>query len=165
MTMKTLLLLRHAKSSWKDGEIADRDRPLTARGKRDAPRVGQLIRERELVPNLIVSSTAKRARKTADLVAEHCGYKGEVELLDDVYEADVNTLIKVLAKAAPDATRVMLVGHNPGLDELLFALTGVDEHLSTAALAQLTVAVAKWRDLEANTAAKLEKVWRPRELQ
>jgi phosphohistidine phosphatase len=162
--MKTLLLLRHAKSSWKDGNIADRDRPLTARGKRDAPRMGQLIREKELVPNLIVSSTAKRARKTAELVAEHCGCDRKIELVDDVYEADVKTLIRVLAQVAPEATRVMLVGHNPGLDELLFALTGVDEHLSTAALALLTVAVAKWRDLEANTAAKLEKVWRPSEL-
>lgn len=163
--MKTLLLLRHAKSCWNEPGTSDFDRPLNDRGKRDAPRMGQLIREQNLVPDLIVSSPAKRARKTADVIAETCGYKNSVEVVDGVYEANVKTLIKVLAKSAPIAERVMLVGHNPGLDELLYALTGDDEHLPTAGLAQLTVAVSKWRDLEANTAAKLEHIWRPRELE
>ena len=71
--MKTLLMLRHAKSSWKDGSLSDHDRPLNERGKRDAPRMGQILKEQALVPELIISSTAKRARKTAAKMAEAAG--------------------------------------------------------------------------------------------
>jgi phosphohistidine phosphatase len=71
--LKTLLLMRHAKSSWKHTELDDHDRPLAKRGKRDAPRMGQLVRQEELVPQLILSSTAVRARNTAEIVAEESG--------------------------------------------------------------------------------------------
>ncbi|MFG0335704.1 MAG: SixA phosphatase family protein, partial [Maioricimonas sp. JB049] len=76
--MKTLLLMRHAKSSWADPSKADHDRPLNARGKRDAPRMGQWLLEQNLVPDRIVSSTARRARKTASRVASGCGYTAEI---------------------------------------------------------------------------------------
>ena len=83
--MKTLLLLRHAKSSWKHPELADHDRPLNKRGKRDAPSIGQLVSDKGLVPDLIMSSTAKRARKTARAVAKASGYKGKIELTPTFY--------------------------------------------------------------------------------
>ena len=162
--MKTLLLLRHAKSSWKNSGVADHDRPLNARGKHDAPRIGELIKAQQLVPELILSSTAKRARKTAAIVAEHCGYEGVIELRKEIYEANPKTLLKVLAKVDDKNERVMLVGHNPGLEELLFELTGADEHLSTAALANVGVAIAKWSAIDGRTAATLGGIWRPREL-
>ena len=76
--MKTLLVLRHAKSSWNDSALKDHERPLNDRGKRDAPRMGQLLNDHKLTPDLIISSTAKRARKTAKKVADSCGYQGEV---------------------------------------------------------------------------------------
>ena len=85
--MKTLLILRHAKSDWETPDVADHDRPLNGRGKRDAPRMGRLLRDENLVPDLIISSTAKRARKTAKLVAEASGYEGEIRLAETLYLA------------------------------------------------------------------------------
>ena len=75
--MKTLLILRHAKSSWKEARLTDHDRPLNKRGHRDAPKMGRLLRDKELVPQMIISSTAKRTRKTVKLVSEASGYEGE----------------------------------------------------------------------------------------
>ncbi len=77
--MKTLLVLRHAKSSWKDSGLADHDRPLNKRGKHDAPRMGTLLAKEDLVPDLIISSSAKRAKSTAEAVAMNCGYDGEIQ--------------------------------------------------------------------------------------
>lgn len=76
--IKTLLILRHGKSSWKLPELADHDRPLNKRGKRDAPKIGNLLKEKDLVPDLIISSNAVRAEKTAKIVAKASKYKGKV---------------------------------------------------------------------------------------
>ena len=78
--MKTLLILRHAKSSWNNLDLPDYDRPLNKRGKRDAPRMGDFLRHQDLVPDLIISSTAKRAKKTAKLFAKAVGYKEKISL-------------------------------------------------------------------------------------
>jgi phosphohistidine phosphatase len=78
--MKSVLILRHAKSSWKHPELADHDRPLNRRGKRDAPLMGRLLKKEDLVPEIIISSTATRARSTAEAVAKSSGYKGEIIL-------------------------------------------------------------------------------------
>jgi phosphohistidine phosphatase len=78
--MKTLLIMRHAKSSWKDPDLPDHDRPLNKRGKHDAPSMGKLLKDEDLIPDLIISSTAARAKKTAELVAKACKYKGEISL-------------------------------------------------------------------------------------
>ena len=78
--MKTLLILRHAKSSWKEQDLPDHDRPLNKRGKNDAPRMGKLLKDEDLIPDLIMSSTAVRAKKTAELVAKACKYKGKIVL-------------------------------------------------------------------------------------
>jgi phosphohistidine phosphatase len=85
--IKTLLILRHGKSSWKLPELADHDRPLNKRGKRDAPKIGNLLKEKDLVPELIISSNAVRADKTAKIVAKASKYKGKVTLLDSLYAA------------------------------------------------------------------------------
>ena len=85
--MKTLLLLRHAKSSWSQGVASDHDRPLNGRGERAAPLMGRLIRHHELVPDIVVTSTAVRAKRTADLVADACGYQDSIHTNDDLYHA------------------------------------------------------------------------------
>ena len=162
--MKTLLIFRHAKSSWKAPNSTDHDRPLNKRGKHDAPRMGRLLREQDLVPNLIVSSTANRARTTAATVAENCGYERAVELNSDLYHADPQTCIQVLRELYADVPCVMLVGHNPGLEEILEALTGVDEPLPTAALAQVTLPISSWSEIHIETEGTLANLWRPREL-
>jgi phosphohistidine phosphatase len=83
--MKTLLILRHAKSSWKDLELPDQDRPLNKRGRHDAPLMGKILRQEDLIPDLIESSTAFRAKKTAKLVAKACKYKGDIAFDNSLY--------------------------------------------------------------------------------
>jgi phosphohistidine phosphatase len=160
--MKTLLILRHAKSAWDEPGVADHDRPLSKRGKRDAPRMGQLLRDEELVPDLILSSTAKRARRTAQLVAETCGYEGDIELDESLYLADPEAYLEALADLPDAVQRVMVVGHNPGLEELLEALTGEAEPLPTAALAEVALSIAHWGQAKA-AQGQLVNVWLPRE--
>ena len=90
--------MRHAKSSWKTDELADHDRPLNARGQRDAPRIGRLLRAQDLEPDRVLCSTAKRARKTATEVVEGSGYDSPVELLEELYLASPSTHIDVLRR-------------------------------------------------------------------
>lgn len=163
--MKTLLILRHAKSSWSNPVLADHDRPLNKRGKRDAPRMGELLRREEMLPDLIISSTARRARDTAQIVAEHSGCDGQIWLERDLYAAEAEEILGVLATLPDEHTCVMVVGHNPGLEELLEALSGNYERLPTAALAQLYLPIAHWRDLNEETEGELVNLWRPKELE
>jgi phosphohistidine phosphatase len=162
--MKTLLILRHAKSSWKDEDLSDHDRPLNKRGKRDAPRMGKLLRERPLVPDLIVSSTAKRARKTASKVAKQCGYEGVIELTGDLYLAAPEQYLQVLCGVPDHIECVMIVGHNPGAEDLLAQLTGQSAHLPTAALAHVKLPIDNWSELGADTQGELAEFWCPRDL-
>lgn len=162
--MKTLLILRHAKSSWADARLADHDRPLNKRGKRDAPRMGQLLHDEDLVPDLIVSSTAKRARATAAAVAEAADYDGEVRLDPSLYHGEPEDYYEVLRTLEDDLQRVMVVGHNPGMEALVEALTDQDEHLPTAALAHVTLPIDRWREVDDECRGRLVHLWRPREL-
>jgi phosphohistidine phosphatase len=164
LKMKTLLILRHAKSSWKDESLPDHDRPLNKRGKEEAPRMGRLIRELGLTPDLILSSTAKRARTTAELVAEEAGYEGEIILSRDLYATGPDAFIEALAGLEDAYQRVMVVGHNPGLEELLEALTGEYQPLTTAALAQVRLEIDRWNELTDDVEGKLINVWVPKEL-
>ena len=162
--MKTLLILRHAKSSWKHQELADHDRPLNKRGKQDAPRVGELLQGADLIPELILSSTAVRARATAAAVAQASGYEGEIRLTRDFYLGGPEDYLAVLRGLADTCTRVMVVGHNPGLEALLEALTAEDEALPAGAMAHVALRLDSWRRLDDETEAELVAVWRPREL-
>ena len=162
--MKTLLILRHAKSSWKHSELSDHDRPLNKRGKRDAPRLGRLLQDEGLTPDLILSSTAKRAQKTAETVAENCGYAGDVLTTSDLYLAGPSNYRDVLRQISNDYDRGMVVGHNPGLEILLEQLTGKSEQLPTGALVHLRLPIRHWNEFDVGTGATLVNLWRPREL-
>src|SRR5688572_6301864 len=123
--VKRLFILRHAKSSWSDTSLGDWQRPLNERGLRDAPRVGDLLRQRALVPDLIITSDAVRARATALAVAQSAGYTGELVVEPSLYHAKPDDVIAVLNSMADQAARsVMIVGHNPGLEDLVRQLTG-----------------------------------------
>ena len=163
--MKTLLLLRHAKSSWKDEQVEDHDRPLNKRGKRDAPRIGELLQQAKLVPELIISSTAKRARKTASRLAKKCGYQGIIELDGTLYLAPPEAYLAAIRKIDDPVCCAMVVGHNPGLEQLLAMLTGHDTHLPTAALAHVQLDVAAWRDVNSQMRGSLVELWQPSELE
>ena len=158
--MKTLLILRHAKSSWKHPGRADHDRPLNARGHRDAPRVGLLLRREALTPDLIISSTAERARSTAARVADGSGCGSPVELARQLYLAEPEAIVDVVRSLGGEALRVLVVGHNPGLEELLAGLTGRSEVLRTASLAQVELPIAEWGQLRPFTRGKLAGLWR-----
>lgn len=162
--MKTLLILRHAKSSWKRPDLDDHDRPLGARGRRDAPRMGALLRRRGLTPDLVVSSTAVRAQTTAEQVAEKSGYGGQVVLDRRLYLAAPEALVDVVGRLGGTVARVLVVGHNPGLQELVARLAGAAEALPTAALAQVALPIGAWRELRASTRGRLVELWRPKEL-
>jgi len=162
--MKTLLILRHAKSSWKDEELDDHERPLNKRGLNDAPRMGEVMKEHDLVPELILSSSAVRARLTAQLVAEHCGYEGEIGGGRELYSFASGDYLDALEKVDDGYARVMVVGHNPGLEELAEWLTGVYTSLPTATLAVLRLDINHWSELEEGGVGELVQVFRPREL-
>jgi phosphohistidine phosphatase len=163
--MKTLLLLRHAKSSWKDSSIADHDRPLNKRGEKAAPAMGRLLKTEKLVPDLILSSTAVRARSTAEAVARSSSYRGKVELLESLYLATAGKLLSEAQTHAPDsATRLLLVAHNPGMEDLVEILSGKRESFPTAGLAVFEVLIESWRKLELGVETKLVSIYRPKEL-
>ena len=161
--MKTLLLLRHAKSSWKQPEQHDHDRPLNKRGKKEAPKVGRYLKESELVPDLVLSSTARRAQDTAQAVVEESGFSGQVDLYQDLYLSDTTCYLDILHYLPDEASRVLVVGHNPDLEELLTLLTDVTVHMTTAALAQVDLPISSWRELNEATDGRLQNLWSPRE--
>jgi phosphohistidine phosphatase len=159
--MKTLLIQRHAKSSWSDAGLADHDRPLNKRGKRQAPHMGELLRQQDLLPDLILSSTAKRAEKTAEAIAEASGYEGEIRLSRDLYAAPPEAYLEALHDLPDEYGCVMVVGHNPGMEELLDVLTGESASLPTAALAQVELGIEHWSQVSQAPLGKLVNIWLP----
>ncbi len=170
--MKTLMLLRHAKSSWKEEGIADHDRPLNKRGRKTAPVMGHLILEKQLVPDRILSSTAVRARKTAAAVAKACNYTNRIEHIEELYLATAGELLFQAQSRTGDAdddsgsiNRLMLVAHNPGMEDLVSRLSGHPEPFPTAALAVFELGIESWRALELGVETSLLHLWRPKELE
>ena len=163
--MKTILAMRHAKSSWDSPAGTDHDRPLNERGFADAPRMGAWLKEQGVVPELIISSTARRARQTAVGVIEGSGYGEEWEQTADFYHADPEAYIERLAQLPDALERVMVVGHNPGIEELVNLLTDEFVMVTTANIAHITVPIAHWADLtavgEGDLIGQLVHFWQP----
>jgi phosphohistidine phosphatase len=162
--MKTLLLLRHGKSSWKSSDLPDHDRPLKKRGRKAAERMGRLLLELDLMPEHIVTSSANRAIETTQLVIKGSRYYRTVDVAAALYHADPDTLAGVVANSPSHAERVLVVGHNPGLADWLKLLTGQESEFPTAALAQIELPIAAWSDLTAATRGNLKGLWIPRQL-
>jgi len=116
---KTLLILRHAKSSWKNEKLKDFDRPLKRRGEESAKLIGKVLMMVELVPQVILSSPAQRAKQTVELVAEESKFKGELKFVESYYMGEPDDYITALKELPDEIERVMIVGHNPGLEALL----------------------------------------------
>ena len=161
-TMKTLLLLRHGKSSWKDSDLADHERPLKKRGRRAAKDMGRLLRDQNFVPDHILTSTACRATETAMLAAKAANFSGDIESWPTLYHADPQTFVAVVSHLPDRFERVLLVGHNPGLADWLSRLTSQTEAFPTAALAHVELPISSWLELSLNTSGTLKKLWRPR---
>lgn len=156
--------MRHAKSSWSEEGLPDHDRPLSDRGKRDAPRMGKLILDLNLVPHRIISSTAKRARRTARKVAEACGFSNEIMKESQLYEASITDWILVLSNVGDSTDRVLAIGHNPGIEEFLEKLIGDYEPMPTAALAHVALPIDRWAEFNGETQGELIGFWTPKEL-
>jgi phosphohistidine phosphatase len=150
--MKTLFLVRHAKSSWDDPTLADEDRPLNARGKRDAPKMGKRLAKRDVKLDLILSSPAKRAIATAHVLADKLDYKLKNIVVDDrLYPGAVNDLVKVVHTLGDKLNRVILVGHHPALSQLAHRLSSDITHMPTCAVAEFTFKAKLWRDVSKAT--------------
>jgi phosphohistidine phosphatase len=163
--MKTLLILRHAKSSWANESLADHDRPLNERGKRDAPRMGRLLRDQGFNPTAILCSTAKRARSTAKRVLEASGCDVDLELCREFYHALPDAYVELLQQQADQHPCILVIGHNPALQDLVGLLTGEYESFPTAALAHVELPIDRWQELSTNTSGALIQLWRPKELE
>ena len=162
--MKTLMLMRHAKSSWDNSLLSDYERPLNGRGRGDAPRMGRLLYNEDWLPDLIIASSARRAADTADLVALSAGYEGEIVYTDNLYHGDPEDYIAA-AKAADDSVdSILMVGHNPGIEELVVDLSGHAERMPTAALAVFEVDIPSWQALSIDQDFRLVGIWLPKAL-
>lgn len=162
--MKTLLLLRHAKSDWSHEGQRDHDRTLNPRGRRDAPRMGKLLRAEKLIPDLVLSSTAKRARKTAEKVVAGGKLTAPIQQLESFYLAPPKAYIEAFQQQHDDVVCLLAVGHNPGIEELSQILTGQAEPFATGTLAHIELKIERWSDMSLKTPAILRNLWRPREL-
>ena len=160
--MKTLLLMRHAKSSWKDESLDDHDRPLNKRGKREAPRMGELLLDQQLVPDYILCSSARRARKTAECLAFAAGFRGETRITAELYMSPPARILEILAQTPDSFASLLLIAHNPSLEELFERLTNQSRGFSTAAIAQLQLNIDSWTAAPANPQATLIEFWQPR---
>lgn len=162
--------MRHAKSAWDTDAPTDFERPLAKRGRRDGPRIGAWLRASDLVPDRIFASTAERARQTALAVSAEMGFDADaIEWHEGIYMAGLRSLLSVLASAEPGARRVMIVGHNPGLEGLVEYLASAPvpipangKIMPTAAVAHFRMP-ADWEEL-APGAAELVRITRPKEL-
>jgi phosphohistidine phosphatase len=167
---RELLVLRHAKSDWSSDATSDFARPLAKRGRKDAPRVGEWLYREGLVPDLVISSPAERAKQTAEKVCKSLDIrKKKIKWEGAVYGAGVTDLLNVLAACPAEASTVLLIGHNPGLEDLVVFLAGdeIDEPkdgklLPTAAVARLEMP-EDWSALSPGC-AQLVTITRPRML-
>ena len=161
--MKTLFLLRHAKSSWSDTNLADFDRPLNDRGQRTAPQMGNLMKSRGYLPDVVISSPAARARHTAELASEAAGIRERLQFEPRIYEASPSTLLDITNSIDDSVSAAMLVGHNPGMEGFVRLLTGAVERMPTAALAVIEVTVDSWKDVPSGRGQLIEVI-RPKEV-
>jgi phosphohistidine phosphatase len=148
--MKTLTLVRHAKSSWKNPHLSDRQRPLNKRGKRDAPIMGKRILEHGIRPSLIVSSPATRAWTTAKIIATQISYPIEfLQREDSLYLASLDGILEVVAAQDNGFNNLMVVGHNPGMTDLAnFLSPGLTHNLPTAGVVCVQIDQDDWNLFE-----------------
>jgi phosphohistidine phosphatase len=161
--MKTIYLLRHAKSSWKDESLSDIERPLNGRGKKAADTMGAFLKREKILVDLVLSSSAVRARQTIDRVLVSANIVTDVRFDERIYEAGVQRLVEVVRQIENGKKNVILVGHNPGFEELLEWLTGTIERMQTGALAKIGLKTSSWNSVSEKSGT-LEWIVRPKQL-
>lgn len=161
--MKTLFVLRHAKSSWKDQTLSDFERPLNKRGLRTAPKVGEFMAENELIPNSIVSSPAERAKQTANLVKDSGNFDAEIRFNSGIYESGTHNLLYIVGEFEDENQSAMIVGHNPGFEGIVEILSGEYQRMPTAALAVIDLDIKSWSEIKPKC-GNLRGIFRPKEI-
>ncbi len=170
--MRTLLLMRHAKSSWDQPELADIDRPLAGRGREAAPQVARWLADHDLIPDLVLGSPAQRVRETWQLMAPALGDQVVCKTLRSLYEGAPSRLLEVLRRVDSEVRTLMLIGHNPALGALAQSLAGggstralerLRTKFPTAAVAVLAFEIDRWADLAA-AGGRLRELVRPKDL-
>lgn len=153
--MKTLLLLRHAKSSLIDPTLSDNMRPLTYQGKQDVYIIGKFLKNKKLIPDSIICSTAKRAVETSKLIAEYVNYHNEIQLSNLLYQTTAKDYINVISKMSNRYNMILLVGHNPILENLVEIITNELRIMKTCSLVHIVLAINSWVEIKTQTKGKL----------
>jgi len=164
---KQLLVMRHAKSSWSDEGLTDFERPLNKRGLRVAPQMAEFVHLQGLTPDLIVSSTANRAKMTAELFVGNCKdvVAEQLTCTRDFYHAPAEVYCEYVGGVVDESVgTLLLVGHNPGLEDLVEKLAGSWEVMPTATIAHFDLGAERWSDIDEHFKAKLKNIWRPKEI-
>lgn len=164
--MKTLTIVRHAKSSWKDTSLSDRKRPLNKRGERDAPIMGKRIHEHGIRPSLIVSSPATRAWRTAKIIAREINYPREfLQREDRLYLASLDEILDTVVAQDNSFNNLMIVGHNPGMTDFAnFLVPGLTYNVPTAGVVSVEIDQDDWSLYERPKARLLVHDW-PKKIQ
>ena len=163
LLMKTILLMRHAKSSWKTPGQADHDRPLNDRGRRDAVRMAERLKLASRSPDEVICSTARRARETWELMETMWHEIPPLKHAKRLYLASPTDILAVAATADSDAERLLLIGHNPGMENLIFRLAGIDEPVPTAAIACIELPIDSWSAVRGISNGQLVEFWYPKD--
>lgn len=150
--MKKLIIVRHAKSSWDFPELSDYDRPLNRRGKKNAPEMGRRLASRGILPDMIISSPAKRAAATAKRIAMEIGYSiKDIKKEPLFYHGSMNDIINVVKSSSNKISTLMIFGHNPDLTSVTNSLTGSDIYnIPTCGIAEIDFDISAWNEIEKN---------------
>ena len=146
--MKKLYIIRHAKSSWKDFTLDDFDRPLNKRGKLNTPYMGKKLKQNNILPDMIISSPALRAKLTAKSIAKEINYTKKIVFNEDIYEASVGILEQILIQLDDTNNIVFLFGHNPSLNMFTQSYVDFDENIPTCGIVEIEFNCTKWKDIE-----------------
>ncbi|MEW5422372.1 histidine phosphatase family protein [Amorphus sp. 3PC139-8] len=170
--MRRLMLLRHAKSSWDDPELSDFDRPLNKRGRKAAPAMAREMAARGLVPDLVLCSNAQRTRETLAALLQHLAGPFTIRLSEELYEAGANRIVDVIRTHGGNAKAVLVIGHNPGLQDCAAALAdpadggnaaAVGGGFPTGALVVLDFDIPAWTDVTTDS-GRVAAFLRPKDL-
>ena len=150
--MKKLYIIRHAKSSWKDSFLDDYDRPLNKRGMLNAPFMGAKLKTKKILPDIILSSPALRAKTTAEIIAKKVKYSQQIVFDEDIYDADMGTLHDILTKVDDENSVLFLFGHNPDLNILAENYVDFDENIVTCGVVEIEFDCERWQDISHDNA-------------
>lgn len=162
--MKTLLLMRHAKSSWKDESLSDLERPLKKRGVKDAKLIAKVIKENNLIPDAIISSPAVRTKETVKVLKKELDFNGKEIVAEQLYMGEPESFVEALKSVNNKHNTVLVVAHNPGLEAYLQILGGEIEAVPTGGLGYLVLVLEDWNNISLETLGDLVGFWKPKDL-